>query len=280
MAAHAIVVAVREHPQQTRLQIERHVADFIEEQRAALGLLEAPASRGLRAGERAALVAKKFGFQQILRNRRRVQGDEGPGGTRRMTVQCPRDQLLARPRFAGDEHRGARMRETADRAEHVLHGARLPKNLRLFGNALVVRRLAQAFLDRAQNQLDRAIDVERLGEIFERAALKGRDGAVQIRECRHDDDRQSRMSLLDRLQQLEPGTARHADVRDQHLRRVVFERRAGFARAGKAAHRQIGSRERLFEHPSNRLVVVYYPDRLHCSPCNVYARPQVLRPTA
>ncbi len=60
VAAHAVELAVAEHPQQTRLQVERHVADFIEEERAAIGLLEAPATHGLRARERTALVAEEF----------------------------------------------------------------------------------------------------------------------------------------------------------------------------------------------------------------------------
>jgi hypothetical protein len=42
MTADAIVMAIGEDAQQPRLQFGRHVADFIEEQRAALGLLETP----------------------------------------------------------------------------------------------------------------------------------------------------------------------------------------------------------------------------------------------
>ena len=45
VAADAVVLAVGEHAQQAHLQIGRHVADLVQEQRAALGLLEAPAAR-------------------------------------------------------------------------------------------------------------------------------------------------------------------------------------------------------------------------------------------
>jgi hypothetical protein len=78
VAAHAVELAVRQHAQQARLQVERHVADFVQEQRAAIGLLEAAAAHGLRAGEGAALVAEQFGLQQVLGNGRGVDGDEGP----------------------------------------------------------------------------------------------------------------------------------------------------------------------------------------------------------
>src|SRR6185436_21086823 len=43
VAADAIELAVGEDAQQPRLQVERHVADLVEEERAAVGLLEAAA---------------------------------------------------------------------------------------------------------------------------------------------------------------------------------------------------------------------------------------------
>jgi hypothetical protein len=93
--ADAVEVAVRQHAQQARLQVEGHVADFIEEQRAVLGLLEAAAPHRLGAGEGAALVAEQFGLQQVFRDRRRVQRDEGLLRARAVLVQRARDQLLA-----------------------------------------------------------------------------------------------------------------------------------------------------------------------------------------
>ena len=45
LTADAIELAFGQHAQQPRLQLRRHVADFIEEQRAAVGLLEAAAAQ-------------------------------------------------------------------------------------------------------------------------------------------------------------------------------------------------------------------------------------------
>ena len=64
VAADAVVLAVGEHAQQAHLQVGRHVADLVQEQRAALGLLEPSAARALRAGERAALVPEELGLEQ------------------------------------------------------------------------------------------------------------------------------------------------------------------------------------------------------------------------
>src|SRR5687767_5768839 len=54
VAADAIETPVRQHSQKAGLQLLRHVADFVEEERPALGLFEAAAPHALRAGERAA----------------------------------------------------------------------------------------------------------------------------------------------------------------------------------------------------------------------------------
>ena len=71
LATDAIELALGQHAQQSRLQRQAHVADLVEEQRAAVGLLEAPAAQRVGAGERALLVAEQFRFQQLARESRR-----------------------------------------------------------------------------------------------------------------------------------------------------------------------------------------------------------------
>jgi hypothetical protein len=80
VAADAIELAVGEHAQEPGLQVERHVADLVEEERSAVGLLEATAACRLRAGEGAALVAEQLRLEQVLRDRRGVDGDERTAG--------------------------------------------------------------------------------------------------------------------------------------------------------------------------------------------------------
>ena len=70
-AADAEELALRQHAQQPRLQRRRHVADLVEEQRAAVGLFEAADVALAGAGERAGLVAEQFAFQQLRRESRR-----------------------------------------------------------------------------------------------------------------------------------------------------------------------------------------------------------------
>ena len=56
-------LALLQHPQELHLHRQRHVADLVEEERAAVRLLETPQARLLRAGERAALVAEELDFR-------------------------------------------------------------------------------------------------------------------------------------------------------------------------------------------------------------------------
>ena len=129
VTANAVVVAVGKHPQQPRLQLGRHVADFIEEERPALGLLKTAAPLDGGAGEGAAFVTKKFGFKQIARNRRGIDGNKCLVGTWAVPMHGARDQLFTRSRLAGDHHRRARLTEATNRAKNLLHGRRLTKDV-------------------------------------------------------------------------------------------------------------------------------------------------------
>src|SRR3954466_2125850 len=60
VAADAIEAAIGKHAQQARLEFRRHVADLVQEKRAALGLLEAAAALLLGASERASLVPEQL----------------------------------------------------------------------------------------------------------------------------------------------------------------------------------------------------------------------------
>jgi hypothetical protein len=64
--------ALLDGAQQFGLQPHIHFGDFVEQQRAAGGLLEFSDSPRNRAGERALLMAEQFGFEQMLGDRRAI----------------------------------------------------------------------------------------------------------------------------------------------------------------------------------------------------------------
>jgi hypothetical protein len=60
------------------LHIERHVADLVEEQRAAAGATDDAGEMLGRSGERAPAMPEQLRIEHVLRSRRAVEGDEKP----------------------------------------------------------------------------------------------------------------------------------------------------------------------------------------------------------
>src|SRR4030095_15938859 len=67
-----------EDAEQLRLQGGAHVADLVEEDRAAVGLREQPRRIGDRPGEAAAQVAEQLALEERVGERAAVDGDEAP----------------------------------------------------------------------------------------------------------------------------------------------------------------------------------------------------------
>ena len=126
MTADPVELALSQNAQQARLQAGRHVANFIEEQRAAIGLLEAADAAGVRACECAFLMTEQFGLEELGGNRRCVQRHKRFVRARTVVVQCPGDELLAGTGLAGDQDGHTRTGQAADRTEYLLHRRRLP----------------------------------------------------------------------------------------------------------------------------------------------------------
>jgi hypothetical protein len=88
VSADAVELAILQHAQQARLQRRRHVTDFIEEQRAAIGLLEPSLALQRGPGESALFVAEELGFEQVRRDRGDIDGDKGFVGARLWLQAC------------------------------------------------------------------------------------------------------------------------------------------------------------------------------------------------
>src|SRR5688572_18540710 len=104
-AADALERTLLENAQQFHLHVEAHVPDLVQEQRAAIGELEAADARRQRAREGAFLVTEQLALQQLARNRAAVDGHERPTTARRKLVNASRDELFAATGFAANQHR-------------------------------------------------------------------------------------------------------------------------------------------------------------------------------
>jgi len=207
--------AFLQHAQEFYLQRERHVADLVEEDRAAIGGKEETLVRLHRAAEGAAGVTEELRFEQRLRDRPAVHGDEGARAAAARAMDRAREQLLARPRVAEDQHARVRVGHEPRLPQQVLHpraarddarapvAARLPRRLgRLAGEA-----------HRTRNLLQQLLTVEGLGKKSEHSALRG-SHRVRNRSMRGENDhRQRRVLPVDRFEKCEPVDAGHAQIR-------------------------------------------------------------------
>ena len=75
-----------QHPQQLGLQVGGNLADFIQQNRAAVGQLEPPFPFVQRPGEGSLFVSKELAFNQVIRDGRAVDLDERSGGSRAFLV--------------------------------------------------------------------------------------------------------------------------------------------------------------------------------------------------
>ncbi len=81
-AANAVDLAFLNGAQELGLQARIHLADFVQQQGAAIGFLELADAPGDGAGEGTLLVTEQFRFQQVFRNGGAVDRDEGLVGAR------------------------------------------------------------------------------------------------------------------------------------------------------------------------------------------------------
>ncbi|MNV23185.1 hypothetical protein D3C71_1141900 [compost metagenome] len=110
VGAQALDLAVLQRAQQLSLHGQWQLAHLVEEQRAALGRLEAPWPVGHRARERAAHMAKQLALGQRLRQRRAVHVHQRAGSARGLAVQQAREQLLAHTGLTQQQHGQVRAR--------------------------------------------------------------------------------------------------------------------------------------------------------------------------
>ena len=116
------------------MERERHLADFIEKNGAAMGQLEAPFAFVGGAGEEL-FVPEKFALHEVLRQGRAVELYERAVFTGRIFVHGAGDQFLTGTVLTLDQHGGIGLRHAPDELTQLLGGRRAAKNfvLRILG---------------------------------------------------------------------------------------------------------------------------------------------------
>ena len=124
-AAQVHELPVLQHAQDLALRVHAHGADFVEEQRAAVGDFKQAFLGRDGAGERALHVTEQRGFQQVRRHRAGIDRDEGPVAPRRIQVDRLGDQFFAGAALALQQNGGAAGRDLRHQVENPQHGLAL-----------------------------------------------------------------------------------------------------------------------------------------------------------
>ena len=255
-------LAVLEHAQQLHLDAERQLADLVEEDGAAVRRLEQPLAVAVGAGEGAAHVAEELALEERRCERGAVADDERPVAERREPVERARHELLARAALAGHKRGGGVAGEALDEGEHLEHALRARDDpferhaalQALFEDPRAV--LEVAFLeDRLQHPFE-AAEVDRLLDVVGRAELDCLDRVLHGRVRAHEHELDVRVAVLQVAQQLEPAHPGHADVGQDHVNRLLVERRQRRIRAVRDFHLEalLGEKD-LEDLPDVRIVL-------------------------
>jgi hypothetical protein len=172
-----------EHAEQFRLHGERHLADLVEEDRAAARRFEEAAVILGRAGERAAAVAEELALEQGLGDRGAVDGEERLVGARRGAVDAARHELLAGAGLALDQHRDRRRRGALHQLEHLEHRAARADDL---VEPVAVRHVAAQGADLGAQEVLARLDAREEARVLDRhrdaAGQRLEEGEIVVRE--------------------------------------------------------------------------------------------------
>jgi hypothetical protein len=267
-AADALEGPLLQHAQQLHLHGGRDLADLVEEEGAAVGLLEATLASAVGAGEGALLVAEQLALQQGLGERGAVEGDEGLGRPRSERVDGAGQLALAGAALAGEQDGGPRSGDLLGEAIDLLH-RRAGAEQALEAAAVALAQLSaevlglgpqRAALHRPLDGEDEAVDVDRLHQIVVGAGAHGRDGGGDLAEGGGDDDGQAAVLLAQAREQLHAVHLRHAQVGDHDVGGELVGRAQAGGAVGLDAHGEALLPEQLLQASACAGLVVDHED--------------------
>ena len=119
--AHRADLPVSQEPEEHRLGVGGELADLVQEHRPAVRLPEQAGPPLGGARERPALVAEELASEELARQRPAVHGLERAAAAAAQPVERGRDELLAGPGLAEDQHGHVVRGHAPDPVEERLH---------------------------------------------------------------------------------------------------------------------------------------------------------------
>ncbi|MEY4258681.1 MAG: hypothetical protein RJA56_1582 [Pseudomonadota bacterium] len=115
-------LSLLQHPQEFDLHVQGQVANFVQENRAAIGHFKAAHPFAHGTGESAFSVTKQFTFQKFPRDGPTVDGHKGPRSARALGMKGLGNEFFTGAALTLDEHAGQRWRQRFDQRPSDAHG--------------------------------------------------------------------------------------------------------------------------------------------------------------
>ena len=255
-----------QNAQQLGLKRQGNFGDFVEEQRAAVGQLEAALALHRRAGEGAFFVAEEFALEEVFRHGGAVDLDIGLVLAQAFFVQRAGDDFLARAAFALDQHGGIGRGDLQDPFLHSIHlraDDEQGGKFRLVGElVLEIGVLLPQFPllgDLRDGQLELA-GGERLEQVIGRAHFHRLDGRFDRAEAGDDDDLDRRVRLLEVLEQFHAVAVGKLKVGDDEVGRLLVLLLVGLEAGADREHGNVHLLQGGDERASDDRVVLHHHD--------------------
>ena len=204
VGAERLDLAGLEHAQELDLDRRRAGLDLVEEQRAAVRVLDPADALAVGTGEGSGLVPEELALEHRLGQRAAVERDEVARLPPAPVVQQPRHHLLARAGLAEHQHVDVGVGDLADRLAQP-PDARGVADQRQVGRRLGRRRAQPPVLEHQPPLLGgvgdgggEALAVERLGDEVVGAVLQRRHRQLDVAVPGHEQHRQLAVERLDR----------------------------------------------------------------------------------
>ena len=264
--------AVLDGSQEFRLQMQRDVADFVQEERPAVGLLELAHMVRMRIGERALHMTEEFALEQGFRNGAGIDRHHGLSAPETAGMDFPRQDILAGSVLAGDEHRrvgrGDLVQGPAD-GGHGPGGAPEHRFLRFARNDRCLR--FPGLVPGGGEDFDEFVVVPRFHDEIEGPTLHSLHRQRDIGIGREQDDLHLRHHLLDFPGPVKPFIAGvdaggEIHVQQDHVRPELFQRSHQGSRRRNRFHRLEVHGQQDLQRPADAGVVVH--DEYLSFPCS------------
>ena len=196
------------------MEVLLDLADLVEKDRAFVGGLEHADPVLIGPGKRPAHVAEQLAFEERRRDRATID----------------RHKVLGRPIAEAMHHAGNQLRHHFVDLDHAARAADHLALRQILGLGFLFE-LAAGGLG-ALHRLDHPVELERLGNVIERAAASRRHHGLHGAAGRHEDHRATGVFPAGRLEHVEPGAVVDVDIGDDDRVR----------RRGEAVDRFLGRR--------------------------------------